>query len=138
MVIRVKLDQEAVGLATVFEKITQARVKDCFREEDTVYFVVGTGELGKAIGKAGSTIKRVQEALGKRIKIIEYHDSIPDFIRSIIYPLTIQEVQVQGDVAMLRDSSTKAKSLLIGRGGRNLHVINRAVQRFFNVEVKVE
>ena len=134
---RLKLDQDAVGLSSVMEKITRTHVKDCFKDTDTIYFVVNPGELGKAIGKGGVNIKRVQEELGKRIKVIEYRDTAADFIRNIIYPLKIEEIQEENGQILLKDSNKKAKSLLIGRDGKHLQLINRAVQRFYNAEVKV-
>ena len=120
------------------EQITHARVKDCFRDEEMVYFVVATGELGKAVGKGGMMIKRVQEQIGKRVRVIEYRDSAVDFVKNVIYPLTVEEVKESDGKIVLKDSSKKTKSLLIGRNAKNLMFINKAVQRFFDAEVQVE
>ncbi len=134
---KVILDQEAFGLSSLMEKITHARVKDCFKDEEIIYFVVAPGELGKAIGKGAINIRRMQEELGKRIKVIEYNDEILNFIKNIIYPAKVEEIVEENSVIFIKDSSKKTKSLLIGRGGKNLKLINRAVKRFFNKEVKV-
>ena len=130
---RLKLDTDTLGLGTVMERITRTRVKDCFKEEDTVYFVVGSGELGKAVGKGGSNIKKVQEELGKKIKVIEFRSNVTDFVKNIIYPLKVEQVVEEEGIVKIKESSKKTKSLLIGRGGKNLKLINRAVKRFFNV-----
>ena len=136
--VRVKLDRDALGLSSILERVTHAEVKDCFKEDGILYVIVATGDVGKAIGKGGVNIHRLQEELGSKIKIIEYKDSVADFIRTIIHPLKIEEVVEEGGHILLRDSNRKAKSLLIGRDGKQLQVINRAVQRFFSKEVKVE
>lgn len=136
--VRVKLDQETVGLSSVMEKLTGARVKDCFQDEDTIYFVVSPGDLGKAIGKGGMHIKRIQQELNKRVRVVEFRELAADFMRNIIYPLTVAEIREENEAIILNDSSKKTKSLLIGRNGKNLKFMNRAVQRFFNKEVKVE
>ena len=136
--VRVKLDRDALGLSSILERVTHAKVKDCFKEDGILYVIVATGDVGKAIGKGGVNIHRLQEELGSKIKIIEYKDSVADFIRTIIHPLKIEEVVEEGGHILLRDSNRKAKSLLIGRDGKQLQVINRAVQRFFSKEVKVE
>ena len=135
---RIKLDQEAMGYSLVMEQLTHVHVKDCFREEDMVYFVVATGELGRAVGKGGVVIKRVQEQLGKKVRVIEYRDNPVDFVKNVIYPLTAQEVIEEESKIIIRDGSTKTKSLLIGRNARNLQFINKAVHRFFDKEVTVE
>lgn len=136
---RLILDPEAFGLSSVMERLTRARVKDCFKDEgeEVIYFVVAPGHLGKAVGKGGANIKNVQQELGKRIKVIEYNDNVIKFVKNIIYPLTVEEIIEQEDAIVVKDSSKKTKSILIGRNEKNLRMINRAVQRFFNKEVKI-
>lgn len=93
--------------------------------------------MGKALGKGAENVKRLQQELGKRIRLIEYADNVTDFIRRIIAPLTVDEIVEENNIVYLKDSRKKTKSLLIGRDGRNLLLIQRAVTRFFNVEVKI-
>ena len=127
-----------MGLSSLMEKITRARVKDCFTdEENTIYFVVAPGDLGKAIGKAGSNIKRMQQELQSKIKVIEYSDDVTEFIKNIIYPLRVQSISKEMDAVVIKETNKKAKSLLIGRQGRNIKLINRAVKRFFNHEIRI-
>jgi transcription termination/antitermination protein NusA len=136
---RLKLDTDILGLGAVMEKITRARVKDCFKEDETIYFIVGSGELGKAVGKGGASIKKVQEELGKKIKVIEFRSNLSDFVRNVIFPHKVEKVIEEEGIVKIKESNKKTKSLLIGRDGKNLKLINRAVKRFFNVnEVIVE
>jgi N utilization substance protein A len=137
---RLKLDQETLALSSVLERVSHVKVKDCFRDEDntTFYFVVDQGDVGKAIGKGGMNIRAIQQELGKRVKIIGFSDNIEEFVKSFVYPLSVKEVAVINNFAEIRDDNRKTKSLLIGRDGKNLRLLNRAVKRFFNVEeVKV-
>ena len=135
---RLILNQETMGLSLLMEKITKAKVKDCFTDEEgTIFFVVAPGDIGKAIGKGASNIKRLQQELQRKIRVIEYSDDLVEFIKNIIYPLRVQSITEEQDVIVIKEANKKAKSLLIGRQGRNLKLINRAVKRFFNREVKV-
>ena len=133
---RLKLDTDVLGLSSLLERVAGVRVKDCFKDEnnEVVYYIVETGDLGKAVGKGGVNIHRVQESLGKKVKVIEYRDNVIDFVKNVIYPLQVQEVTMEGDMIIIKESSTKTKSLLIGREGKNLKVLNRAVKRFFKIE----
>ncbi len=135
--VRVKLDQEMAGLSSVMEKISGARVKDCFQDEDTVYFIVALGEIGKAIGKGGMNIRRVEGELHKKVRVVEFREQVQDFVRNLVYPVSVEEIAEEESVIVLKDRSPKTKGLLIGRNGKNLRFMNRAVQRFFNKEVKV-
>lgn len=124
----------------MLERIAGVQVKDSFmdEEEETIYFIVAPGELGKAIGKGGMNIKRLSEELGKRIRITEYRDNVLEFVRGFIYPENVAEVMQEGNDILIKDESRKTKSLLIGRGGKNIKLLNRAVKRFFSInEVKV-
>ena len=139
--VRLKLDLETTGYSLIVERMTGARVKDCFRDDtdETIYFVVSFGDLGKALGKGGSNIKRIQERLGKRIKIIEYRNTVVGFVKNVIYPLKVESIEQKDGVIIIRDNNKKTKSLLIGRQGKNLKLLNRAVKRFFNItEVKID
>ncbi len=134
---RLKLDTETLGLSSLLEKLAAVQVKDCFKEGDIIYYVVDSGELGKALGRGGIVVHKLQEKLNQRVRIIEFRDQAQDFVRSIIYPLQPQQIVEEGSYIIIKDDRKKTKSLLIGRDGRNLKVINRAVQRFFNKEVRV-
>ena len=64
-----KLDLRVIGFITSFENFTGAKVKDAFFDHnETLVFVVNTGEIGKAIGKNGSNIKHVGFKLKKRFQ----------------------------------------------------------------------
>ncbi len=135
---KVILDQETFGLSSLMERITGTRVKDCFKDDDgIIYFIVAQGFLGKAVGKKGANVKRVQQELGRKIRIIEFADDPVGFVKNVIYPVTAEEIIEADDSVMIRDANKRTRSLLIGRGGKNLQLINRAVKRFFNKEVKV-
>ncbi len=127
-----------MGLSSLMERITKAKVKDCFTDEEgSIFFVVAPGEIGKAIGKGASNIKRLQQELQRKIRIIEYHDNVVEFVKNIIYPLHVQSITEEQGVIIIKETNKKAKSLLIGRQGRNLKLIDRAVKRFFQHEIKV-
>ena len=127
-----------MGLSLLMEKITKAKVKDCFTDEEgIIYFVVAPGELGKAIGKGASNIKRLQQELQRKIRIIEFSDNVAEFVKNIIYPLRIESITEEQETVVIKETNKKAKSLLIGRQGKNLKLINRAVKRFFPHQIKV-
>lgn len=127
-----------MGLSLLMEKITKAKVKDCFTDQEgTIYFVVASGELGKAIGKGASNIKRLQQELQRKIRIIEFSDNVVEFVKNIIYPLRMESITEEQETVVIKETNKKAKSLLIGRQGKNLKLINRAVKRFFPHQIKI-
>lgn len=135
---RIKLDRDVLGLGLILEKIARVRVKDVFKEDDVIYFIVDNGQLGKAIGKGAENIKKLSTRFNKKIKIIEYSQSPEVFVKNVVYPAKPQEIVIEGENIIIRDQSKSTKSMIIGRGGKNLALVNRAVKRFFSFEVKVE
>ncbi len=136
--VRIKLDQEALGLSAVFERMTRARVKDCFKEEDALYFVVAPGELGKAIGKGGVMIRKLTERFRQPVRVIEFRDTVERFVQNVIYPVKVQRIYVEDNVVLISDEDRSVKGKVIGRSGTRLAFVNRVVKRFFDVsEVKV-
>ena len=135
--VRLKLDPDTIGLSSILENISRVPVKDCFQDEDTIYYIVPPGMVGKALGKGAINIKKVQARLNKKIKIVEYNNNCIMFVKKLIYPLQAETVAEEDGAIFIKDSNKKTKSLLIGRGGKNLKLLNRAVQRFFSKEVKI-
>jgi len=134
---RVVYDQEILGLMNLLSKLTRARIKDCFKEGDALYCVVEIGDIGKAIGKGGVNIKRIGQVIKKKVKMVEYRNTAAGFVRSLIYPTRVEEIKEEDGVVLVKGGDRKTNSLLIGRDGKNLKFLNRAVKRFFDVEVKV-
>ncbi len=135
---RIKLDQATLQLSSFFSRITKTSVLDCFQLDDTIFFVVPNGDVGKAVGKGGMNVKNLQTKLNRKIRIVEHHDSIEKFVENMLSPIRVEKIELQDGVLIISDRSKKTKSLLIGRNGKNLNLLKRAVQRFFSVEVQVK
>ena len=104
---RLKLDQEVLGLCSIVERVTHARVIDGFNENEMYYFVVATGEIGKAIGERGINVQRFQQEFGKRVRMIEYNDNVAQFVKNVIYPLKVERIEVKEKEVILSDSNKK-------------------------------
>ena len=135
---RIKLDQEVLGFSSVFERMTHALVKDCFKDDEGIVFVVAPGELGKAIGKGGMMIRKVQEKFSKKVRVIEYNPDVCKFVSNVIYPVKVDEVVEDDGVVYIKDDDRAKKGKIIGRSGSGLAFVNKVVSRFFGKEVKVQ
>ena len=118
---------------SLFESLTGAKVKDCILN-DIVMFVVHENEMGKAIGKHASNIKRVENTLKKRIKLVEFNNDVSQFVQNLIYPLKAREIKEEDGIVTVYGEDTRTKGLLIGRDRRNLNSINDIVKRYFKIE----
>jgi len=135
---RVKIDPEIFACANLFERIAKVRVKDSFEENETVYLILYPGSLMKALGKGGENIKKLKDRINKRVRLLEFSSDTKRFVKNFIYPNKVEEIEVSEDTVTIKESSKKTKSLLIGRDARNLKLLNKVVDRYFNKEVKIE
>ena len=135
--VRIKYNIDVMKFISLFESLTGAKVKDCILN-DRVIFVIHENEMGKAIGKQGSNINRVENTLKKKIKLVEFNNDVSQFVQNLIYPLKAKEMKEEDKIVTIYGEDTKSKGILIGRDRRNLNFINEVVKRYFEIgEVKV-
>lgn len=121
---------------SLFESLTGAKLKDCVAN-DVIMFIVRENEMGKAIGKKGVNIRRIEGLLKKKIKLVEFNENVLQFIENLIKPIKAKEITNEDDVINIYADDTKTKGMLIGRDRNKINSINEIVKRYFKVEVKV-
>ena len=131
---RIKYDLSLMKFISLFETITGAKLKDVVDEESRLLFVVEEGEIGKAIGKNGVNVKRLENVLNKMIKIVEFNNDLLQFIRNLVYPLAAREIKEENKIVTIAGQDVKTKGLLIGRNAQNLRAYENVVKRYFEIE----
>lgn len=130
---RIKYDADILKFMSLFESLTRSKLKDCIVNEKLL-FVVEPNEIGKAIGKGGSNVKRIEGLLRKKVKIVEFNADVCQFVRNMIYPLQAKDVNEDNSVVTITGPDTKTKGLMIGRDARNLNFLKDIVKRYFDIE----
>ena len=122
---------------SLFESLTGAKVKDCIAN-DNITFIVHENEMGKAIGKEGSNIKRVENTFKKKIRLAEFNNDVCQFVKNLIYPIKAKEIKEEDGIVTIYGNDTKTKGMLIGRDRHNINLISGIVKRYFKIsEIKV-
>ncbi len=136
----IKFDSITIGYITLFEKLTQAKLKDCFTDKNGVLvFLVQEGYIARALGKHGTTAKMVAEKFNKKIKIVEDSEDLIKFIKNLILPYKVDTITVDENIVTLKSEDTGVKGLLIGKSGKNLRNYESIAQRYFEIkEIKVK
>ncbi len=139
MASKVVYDMGTMQVMAHFERMTGARLKDCIVTEQVVFFIVEQGDAGKAIGPRGANVKRLEAALKKRVRIVEFSHELGSFIKNLVYPIDVKQVSEQdGGIVVIMPPDLKSRGLLIGRNAQNLRAFEAVVQRFFPIkELKV-
>ena len=115
------LTMENIRLLTLFEDITNVPVKDCFVNNDTVYYIVEQGKIGLAIGKGGNSIKNVEKVVGKKVKVFEYSLNPDEFVKNLI-PQAKEVKMIDGENGIEAEIKVDKsdRGYVIGRGGEKI------------------
>ncbi len=121
----VKLSADDMRYIALFEGVTGANICDCLVDEkgSKVTFVIRSGDIGLAIGRGGSRIKKVNQMIGKILDIVEYSDDPAEFVKNALGPAKVKGVTIserEGRKVALVEVDRSDKGLLIGRGGQNI------------------
>lgn len=134
---KIKFDSESMKLIALFESMTRAKVKDCI-VNDKLIFIVEENEMGKAIGKNGANIKRMENMLKKKIKLVEFSNDALKFIRNFIYPIEVLDIKQENGTITIHGKDTSTRAMLIGRERQNINHTTNIVRRYFDVkEIRV-
>ncbi len=124
-------------LITLFESFTGAEVKDCISNEKLI-FIIQENEMGKAIGKNGFNVKKIEGKLSKKIKLVEFTNDIKQFVKNLIYPIEAQDISFDNRIVTIRGKDAGSKAMIIGRERHNIRHLSEIVGRYFDIkEIRV-
>ena len=127
-------DMDTIRLLNLFENITNVPVKDCYINEDSVYFIVEEGKIGLAIGKGGSSIKNVERTIGKKIKVFEYSPNPVEFVKNLIpQAKEVSLINNTDSVEIQIKVDRSDRGFVIGRGGEKIKVYKEILKRVHNI-----
>jgi len=101
----IKLSSEEIIYMNEFEKLTGTKPIDCIILSKSINFIVQEEQMGLAIGKNGSKIRKVEKIFRKKVNVYEYSNNLNNLVQKIIYPLKIYKL----------DSSKNKISVVIDR-----------------------
>jgi N utilization substance protein A len=136
---KIKLTSDELRLISLFQSITGANARDCIVDDkmERVIFIVNKGQMGLAIGKGGTTIRQLQNVVGKKVELVEYSDDPSEFIRNILNSEMINEVRINDRIDGTRQAvvivDAKKKGVVVGREGRNAEKARLLAKRYFQI-----
>lgn len=130
-------DSDAIKIMNLFESLTNAKLKDFVAEDDRLLFIVDENDVGKAIGKNGANMRRLERLLKKKVKVAGFANDVKTFIKHLVFPIEA-EIEEKEGIIVLKSKDTKSRGILIGRDAKNLKRTTQIVQRHFPIkEIKV-
>jgi N utilization substance protein A len=133
---KVTLSDEAMQLIGLFDELTEVSAKDCLVDDDRVVILVPAGEMGKAIGPAGKTVKQFEERVGKTVELVEDADTPEAFVASALAPAAVRHVTVseQDDRVAYVEVEEADRGVAIGKDGRNIQTARMLARRHYDID----
>ena len=131
---------ETLKLMSLFESITRTRLKDCFVDKNSMLtFIVVNGDIGKAVGKDASNVKKLENMLNRKIKIVEFNSEVLGFVRNLVYPIRPRNVVENEGIITIESPDSKSRGMLIGRNAQSLRNFEEIAKKYFSdiKEIKV-
>ena len=123
----------------LFGKITQVNTRFCFTYNDYIIFCVPYSMISKAVGENGRNVKRLNEVMKRKIKVIPSPRGIEDakkFFESVVSPTQFKEIEFN-DKEITVTAGSQNKAALIGRNRRRLIELQKIARDFFSRDLKI-
>jgi N utilization substance protein A len=132
------LSDEARQYAALFEDETEATVRDCIVDDEyeRVVFLIKAGEMGKAIGKDGEHVRRVEGRLGRSIKLVEDAPYPEDFVANALAPAAVYNVTISenDDLVAYAEVAQEDHGAAIGTEGKNIEAARELASRHHDID----
>jgi N utilization substance protein A len=136
----VKITNEEMQMMNIFETTTGAHTKDCIIDQklNRIIFIVKEGDMGLALGRQGSNLKRVKELLKKNIDVVEYTEIPEELVKKALAPARIKTVSMtqrkDGRKVAIVTVDAKDRGVAIGKGGRNVEKARIIARRYLDIQ----
>ena len=123
----------------LFGRITHISTRHCFTYNEHIIFSVPMALVSKAVGENGRNIKKLNEVLGKRVKVVPSPNGIQDaekFVERVISPTQFRGLEVVDD-GIIITAGSQNKAALLGRNKRRLLELQKIVKNFFGKDLKI-
>lgn len=133
------IDMQFMRYLNLFSKITRISTSHCFKYNETIFFCVPDNLVSRAIGKNAVNVKKLNEILNRKIKVIPTPNGIDDvgtFVRNIIDPVIYKDLEIKEDEIVV-SASTQSKAAMIGRNKRRLLEMQQIIKDFFKKNFRI-
>lgn len=134
------IDMKTIRYINLLDKVSHVRTKKCFVHNNVLFFAVERRDVSRAIGPAASNVRKIQERIGIRVKIIKDTDGIEDakrFIEDIVSPIRPKQIEIKEATIIITAGSNQNKAALIGRNKRRFEELKKIVDDFFGTGLRI-
>lgn len=131
------IDMQLMRYINLFAKTTKIQTTKVFVYNNQIVFAIPKTKVSIAIGKGAVNVKKLNEILRKKIKVIampvvDDNRGISEFIKAVVAPIEFNGVEVREDSVII-NAGRQSKAALIGRGRQREKELADVLKNFFGI-----
>ncbi len=121
----------------LFAKTTRVQTTKVFVYNNQIVFAVPKDKVSIAIGKGAVNIKKLNEILRRKIKVvaipaIDDNKEIEEFIKSVVAPVEFNGIEIKENSVVI-NAGRQSKAALIGRNRQREKELADVLKNFFGI-----
>ena len=134
------IDMTAMRYINLLDKVARVKTRKCFVHNNVIFFAVNKEDVSRAIGPAAINVKKIQEQIGKKIKVIREDEGLEDierFIVDVVSPIKPKYVEVKDGGVTITAGSSQNKASLIGRNKRRFLELKKIIHDTYGLDLRI-
>ena len=134
------IDMKAMRYINLLDKFSRVKTHNCFVYNNVVFFAVDRNQVSRAIGPAASNMRKIQESIGIKARVVREAEGLGDlkrFVEDVVAPIKPRMIEVKENVAVITSGNTQNKASLIGRDKRRFEELKKIVHDVFGLDLKI-
>ena len=132
---------DELQLFSLFSKLSGVEAVD-FEKTDWGYvFLVQKQDLGRAIGKQGSTLQRLRNAMKANVFVFADSTDLDEFVRNLFNNIAILNIEIReamGEKAVFLMVNEEERGLAIGKEGMRIKIAKQLLKKKFNSTISIK
>ena len=133
----VTIDMQLMRYINLFAKTTRVETTKVFVYNNQIIFAVPKSKVSVAIGKGAVNVKRLNDILRKKIKIVampavDSNEGIGKFVEDVVAPIEFNKVEVKENSVVV-NAGRQSKAALIGRNRMREKELGDVLRNFFHI-----
>ncbi|VVB98217.1 KH domain protein [uncultured archaeon] len=132
---------DELQLFSYFSKLSGVEAVDFEKTEWGYVFLVQKQDLGRAIGKQGTTLQRVRNALKQNVFVFADSADLEEFVRNLFNNIKILNIEIReamGEKAVFLMVPEQDRGLAIGKEGMRIKIAKQLLKKKFNSTISIK
>lgn len=133
------IDIQTIRYINLLDSASKVKTRKCFNYNNTIIFAVPADLVSRAIGPNAINVHRIQDQLGKRVRIIKESTGSEDaerFVADVVSPIRFKSLELK-DGTFILTAGMQSKAALLGRNKRRLIELAQIVKDNFGADLKI-